>query len=282
NEPMIQKEFLRLFKEFGKPEQAAAILAKQIDNLPKDERWPSARSAAVGSFVPYQAVFDKLIELRPSDTHLIVCRARDHLSHGRYAEAAADYRRVIQHRPVSEDWLEACESYLLTNDTAAYRELCRDLIAKAGDKPDPFTCYVLARCGGLSPASAVEPARLIGWAKQALESNRLAWFLHALGLAHYRAGDLVEAIKQLEQSNGAAWSDIDKGENWLVLAMAHAKAGRPDEARDCLKRGRERIQKARPTAGHGSEVYAGDWGELQVLLAEAEAVVEDKHTQDAK
>jgi tetratricopeptide (TPR) repeat protein len=274
DEPPIQEEYLQLYAKLGTPEQAAAAFAKHLDRLPKDERWMSARSAAVIDLVPFKAAFDKLIEIRPADTHLIVCRARDHFRRGRFAEAAADYRRVIHERPVSEDWLEACEICLITGDEAGCRELCRALIEKAGDKPAALECFVLARCCGLSRSSGIEPARLIGWANQAQESGRPPWYLHALGLAHYRAGDYKAAIKVLEESNGTGWADQGKGQNWLVLAMAHANAGRQEVARQCLDRGRDCTKKTAPQApGQPTAVYSGDWGGLQILLAEAEKVV---------
>jgi serine/threonine protein kinase/Flp pilus assembly protein TadD len=282
-DPPIQTEYLRLYAELGTPEQAAAAFTKHLDRLPKDEGWGSARRAAVLDMVSFKAAFGRLIELRPTDTLLIVCRARDHLSRGRFTEAAAEYRRVIQERPVSFDWLEACEVSLLTGDEAGYRELCRALIEKAGDKPTSFGFSLLARCCGLSDASGVEPARLVGWASQALENVRLPHFLHALGLAHYRAAGYKAAIEPLEESNRSSCADSGKGQNWLVLAMAHAKAGRPDEARQCLERGRECINKAvPPKAGEPSPAYVGDWGELQLLLKEAVSVVEGKREKDAK
>src|SRR5215831_6549752 len=225
----------------------------------------SARSAAVIDLVPFKAAFNKLIELRPDDTHLVVCRGRYHLIRGQYAEAAADYRRVISMRPLSEDWLEACEAYLLSGDPAGYRNLCQALIGKAGEKLEPFDYFVLARCGGLSPASEVAPSRLIDCAKKALESGTAPWYLHALGLAHYRAGEFEEAIKQLEQSNASGWSDEAKSQNWLVLAMAHARAGRPDPAHECLERARVIARKAAPRSpGQPARPYAVDWGEIQV------------------
>jgi tetratricopeptide (TPR) repeat protein len=283
DDPPIQGEYLHLYAELGSSEQAAAAFAKHLNRLPTDEGWSSVRRAAVLDMVSFKAAFDRLIELRPTDTLLIVCRARDHFSRGRFTEAAAEYRRVIRERPVSFDWFEACEVSLLTGDEAGYRELCRALIEKAGDRPTPFGSSLLARCCGLSVASGVEPARLVGWANQALESARPPHYLHALGLAHYRAGEFDKAIEQLEQSNRAGWAETAKGQNWLVLAMAHAKAGRPEDARRCLKEGRERAMKAAPLApGKPLADYAGDWGELQILLAEAETVVEGKRAKDAK
>jgi serine/threonine protein kinase/tetratricopeptide (TPR) repeat protein len=279
-EPPIQMEYLKLYAELGTPEQAAAAFDKHLDRLPKDERWMSTRSAAVINLVPFKAAFDKLIELRPDDTHLVVCRGRYHLIRGQYAEAAADYRRVISMRPVSEDWLEACEAYLLSSDAAGYRNLCQALVGKAGEKLEPFDYFVLARCGGLSPASEVAPSRLIDCAKKALESGTAPWYLHALGLAYYRAGEFEDAIKPLEQSNAAGWADEAKAQNWLVLAMAHARASRPDTAHQCLERARAIARKAAPgSPGQPARAYAVDWGEIQVLLREAESVVEGKRVE---
>jgi Flp pilus assembly protein TadD len=144
----------------------------------------------------------------------------------------------------------------------------------------------MARLAGLSPASGVEPVRLIKWAVQSLNQERSSPFLHALGLAHFRAGEFDEAIKQLEKSNVLEanekdWNDRAKGQNWLVLAMAHAKAGQPDEARRCLNQGRESAKVAAPPApGKPCRLPAHDWGALQILLAEAKKVVEGKRAND--
>ena len=264
----------------GKPEQAAAAFVKYLEHVPKTEARHTARSAAVVSFVPYQAAFEKLIELRPDDTHLVVCRGRDHLARGRYTDAAADYRRIIATRPASEDWVEAGEAYLLSGDAAGYRDLCQALIGKAGEKLEPFDYFVLARCGGLSPSSEVAPSRLIDCAKKALDSGSAPWYQHALGLAHYRAGAFEHAIEQLEQSNASGWGDEAKSQNWLVLAMAHARAGRPEQARQCLERARSIARKAVPKEpGQPGRAYPVDWGEIQVLLREAELVVEGKRVE---
>jgi tetratricopeptide (TPR) repeat protein len=118
---------------------------------------------------------------------------------------------------------------------------------------------------------------LIGWANQALETSSPPYFLHASGLAHYRAGDHEEAIKRLQQSNSMGWTAIAKGQNWLVLALAHAKAGRLDDARRYLQEGRKRTGAAAPPAPEQpTAVYSGDWGALQILLAEAEEVIGGK------
>ncbi len=277
NDVILRPDLVSLFAQLGTPEQAAAAFSNHLDRESKDERWFAPRSYTVFSFLAYPAAFEKLMALRPNDTHLVVCRAREHFRFGRLKEAAAEYQKVIRQRPISEDWLEACEICLLTNHQAGYRQLCHALIEKAGDNPTPFGAFVLARTCGLSTSNGVEPARLVAWANQALESGEPAYFLHAAGLANYRAGDLKTAINHLEQSNNAGWSDDAKGQNWFVLAMAHARSGRPDEARRCLEEGRKRLKLAAPPgADKPIPGYCGDWGALQILLAEAETVVEGK------
>jgi hypothetical protein len=99
-------------------------------------------------------------------------------------------------------------------------------------------------------------------------------------LAHYRAGEFEQAIGQLEQSNATGWSDEAKAQNWLVLAMAHARAGRPDTAHQCLERAKASARKAAPNSpGQPAHAYAGDWGEFQVLLREAESVVNGRRVE---
>jgi hypothetical protein len=57
----------------------------------------------------------------------------------------------------------------------------------------PFEAYVLARSSAMARKSPVDPARIVQWANQAVASGNQAWYLHVLGLAQYRAGQLDQA-----------------------------------------------------------------------------------------
>jgi serine/threonine protein kinase/tetratricopeptide (TPR) repeat protein len=134
-DPAITQGDLKSYAELGTPEQAAKVFALYLDRQPKKEDYWAPRSRAVDNLLLYPDAFEKLIELRPKDTHLIVCRARNHLRHGRFSEAAADYRLVIRERPVSEDWFEAGAALFLAGDEDGYRGICRLFIERAGKKP---------------------------------------------------------------------------------------------------------------------------------------------------
>src|SRR5207244_1720227 len=61
---------------------------------------------------------------------------------------------------------------------------------------------------------------------------QVPWYLHTLGLAHYRAGHFDEAIYWLQESlkRGPGWPAHLL--NWLALAMAHERLGRAKEAQE--------------------------------------------------
>jgi Flp pilus assembly protein TadD len=62
------------------------------------------------------------------------------------------------------------------------------------------------------------------------------WHLHALGLAHYRAGQYDQAIRRVRESLERDPKWPAQAVNWLVLAMAHHRLGRAEGARVWLGR----------------------------------------------
>lgn len=102
-----------------------------------------------------------------------------------------------------------------------------------------------------------------------------------IGAALYRANRFEDSIKKLEdvvkvQRPGAA--------NWLFLAMAHQRLGHAEEAKKCLNKADERIDKAaREEATNGTGGTQIDWygrlqerQELKLIRAEAEALIKDE------
>src|SRR5262249_6298810 len=83
------------------------------------------------------------------------------------------------------------------------------------------------------PARAVRLAEkaLMVAAKDPLLAANEGDIRNTLGVAHYRAGNWQAAVEALEQSR-----KLRRGGDavdWLFLAMAHQKLGRPDDARKC-------------------------------------------------
>src|SRR5262249_45249826 len=118
---------------------------------------------------------------------------------------------------------------LLAGDTETYRRQCARLLGKFGDTQEPRTAYLVARTCALAPGAVADPARLVRIAERAVRANPMAHSLHALGLAHYRAGQYDKAIEQLHKSAQGSWRA--NAANWWVLAMAHQRLGHADEAR---------------------------------------------------
>ena len=102
----------------------------------------------------------------------------------------------------------------------------------------------------------------------------MVWYLHALGLAHYRAGQFVEAIQRLEESNTGNWVDEGKMQNRLVLAMAHHRLGHTAQSRALLDEVERWWQTVEAAKTDGAVAFsATDWLPLQLLRREAEAVI---------
>ncbi|HKB37214.1 MAG TPA: tetratricopeptide repeat protein, partial [Gemmataceae bacterium] len=258
--------------ELGLWDEAAADYTKVLEQVPDIPHPASDRSQVCAELVRWEEVFARVVALRPQDMGPLVARGRAHALRREWAEAAADYARAIEARPLpaqgqphDEPFEYAC-LLLLVGDQAGYRELSRRLADRVGAEPDPFACYVLARTCGLAAEPPADPAQLVRWAERAVASSpRTAWYLHTLGLAHSRAGQGQEAVRRLEESDGASWGDASVV-NWLALVLTHHRLGHGDEARRWLEKATGWLDKAPP-----GSLPASDWLEAHVLVREAKA-----------
>src|SRR5262249_58744328 len=83
---------------------------------------------------------------------------------------------------------------LLADATDVYRQQCARVMAQLHDTKEPRTAFLVARICALGPDSAADPAKLVQIAERAVQPQRGAHYLHALGLAYYRAGEFEKAI----------------------------------------------------------------------------------------
>jgi hypothetical protein len=133
-----------------------------------------------------------------------------------------------------------------------------------------------AKAGLLAaPESAEEVARLRSFARVALERAGpghawIGWFLFAVGLAEYRAGDFDAAIEKLERCLGPTTGATLSVPALAIQAMALARGGKRRDARERLERAERLFGQQIPT------MAASDWGDRLVarrLVREAQAVV---------
>jgi tetratricopeptide (TPR) repeat protein len=159
----------------------------------------------------------------------------------RWGDAARQLARVIELRPRDpEPWLMQAGFLILAGDTAGYRSFCQrlrdDLYPKLEPGGDGRPAYLLARTCLLAPGG-VEPAAGVRLAEEALAAApQYAWYLHALALAHYRAGQYQRAVERLQESIKVDPGWAGRVDDWLILALAHEHLGHAAEAAQWLAR----------------------------------------------
>ena len=143
-------------------------------------------------------------------------------------------------------------AYVLSLQEKSAQALVHFQIAVDLRPTDPFPlnglAWELATCSDLKLR---DPARAVTLAKKVVELSvgqkddrdkagreRLGNYWSTLGVAHYRAGNIPEAVAALKTS-----LEFAKGyesryvcEDWLFLAMANWKLGKKDDARQCYDR----------------------------------------------
>src|SRR5262249_33658809 len=154
--------------------------------------------------VRWDRALARAVELRPDDSQLRIAIGRQHAQLSQWAEAAGHYARASASRPIHDDTFEEGCLLLLAGNDAGYRAFCKRLVSGAGGRKDPFAAFVLARTCGLAAGAVDDPRQAVRWGEQAVAGGpKIAWFLHALALARYRAGQFEKAVQRLDESRQA-------------------------------------------------------------------------------
>jgi tetratricopeptide (TPR) repeat protein len=257
----------KLFDE-GKTERAIASLEAILLSVNQDFRPTSTRSALAFELAQWDDVFPTL-SARPAVANALwVARARWHASQSLWKEAAADYSRAIAAVPAGDEWFEYAALLWLAEATKEFAAFSRRGVEEFGESCTPFVAYCLARANCLPEKPVVEPEQLLKWAEQAAAEAHNAWYLHALGLAHLRAGHYAEAQRWLEQSRLEPWEGLHV-QNVLALAITRARLGDKRLARDTLDEALRQL----PRGGMRDLAYGWDWLEMQILRREAESLL---------
>jgi serine/threonine protein kinase/WD40 repeat protein len=187
-------------------------------------------------------------------------------------KADGEYAQTDWSRPLCDDALAYACLFLIRGDSEGYSRFCQDMIQRAAETKDPFEAYVLARSCAMARKSPIEPARAVQWANQALASDHHPWCFHALGLAQYRAGQFDQALQSFTKANVKTWPDSEL--NWFGLALVHHRLGHTDEARQCLDKGIQWLEREGPPSPElPAKLLPQDWLEAQLLRREAEEML---------
>jgi tetratricopeptide (TPR) repeat protein len=255
-------------------DKATEHYLRAIDLQPDDHGVGSARSMTCRELARSPQVFDRAFWLRPRDPNLLTGRARAHVERGEWKEAATDFARAIELAGVDERSYEYAAVLLILDDEAGYHQVVARMVEQIGDTRDPFLAYVLARTCSLVPKSAVDPARAVAWAEQAVADRpKAGWYVHGLGLALYRKGDYEGAVARLTESEKLEWEPTL---NWLLLAMAHRRLGHAEEARKYLNRATDYLDRRPPMKPFTAVMLSTDAEEAQLLHREANELIHGK------
>lgn len=201
-------------------------------------------------------------------------RAYLHTQMGLWKEAAAESARGLDQQPSldSQSYRMWIHAQLVVGDKASYRRNLERMFQLYNK--DSGAAFDLAYAGVLLEG-AVKPERLVELAESALKHEKLPFFLHAAGLAHYRAGQFDKAIEQLEESlKTPSWQSGAGHASELGIALAHHRLGHADEARRWLDKAEQWYDKAIQDAlasptGTANLCYWMDWPSFVVLYREA-------------
>jgi serine/threonine protein kinase/Flp pilus assembly protein TadD len=268
-------------------DEAAASFATAIDKLPLSVRPSPQRMGFFFEMNQQPEVFQRLVELRPNEYVLWWARGQSLASRRQWSPAASDMTHALKlqgegkeyQRPGAFGLCTLAHIRLLAGDDVGYRELCAGIARNADPIDDPLVASALSRSCSLSPAAEIDRAVPLRLAQQAAAASpTTAWYVFALGAAHYRAGNYEEAIVWLNDSLKVQPNWLGRGQNYVLLAMACERLGRHEAARDWLAKSKPALDEleqafSREKYGLAATNYLSDWLAILVLLPEAEKLL---------
>jgi tetratricopeptide (TPR) repeat protein len=277
NDDTLRLSRARLYTAEARWESAAIDWAEVIRVSKDNSSWVSARKVRARELANYPEVFRRVVELRPDDYSIWIGRGMYHAVHRQWSAAATAYARG--HELCSHDdrtVLDYACVLLLSGDHPGYQRLCTDIAERAEKLDEVKVVCDMARTCAIGPAEGVNPEKFVAWAQRRLDADRLPQTLHAMGLAKYRVGQFEEAVDLLSESNEGNWSDIEKAQNWLVLAMSHFRMGREIDAIESLNHAKMLIVTKGPQdSPEALRVNAAhEWVSIPLLLREATVLIE--------
>jgi tetratricopeptide (TPR) repeat protein len=194
-----------------------------------------------------------------------------------WAQAAEVYAQALKRGPIDHGhfWFEYAALLLLSGDRPGYAKACAHMVERSG-KTGALRAYLVARACTLAP-DAVAEASLPGCLaeKELKKSAGEFWSLTEQGALAYRAGRYQEAVPFFEQSLQADSKPGRAVLNWLWLALANQRLGKPEEARRWLDKAQAWLDQYKDGMPARAEEELGlhfhNWLEAHVLRREAEA-----------
>jgi serine/threonine protein kinase/Flp pilus assembly protein TadD len=183
------------------------------------------------------AALTKAVRLRPDHATAWVELSNLDTRLSLWELALVDFARELELREPDSTtrWYLHALLRLHQKDVAGYRRLCHRMRQRFRGTPNPVFATEVVRTCVLRPGLGPERKQLVELARLPMLSHSREWYyLYVLGIAHYRAGQYRQAVRQLRASlmGEPNWSGRALG--YPVLAMAHHRLGQTAEARQAL------------------------------------------------
>lgn len=288
-----QEQRVRLVEEY---------LMQQVEERPEDpQAWLDRAEWRQENGLVAKAVEDygEAIKLKPNDTGLYHARARMRCHLGQWDEAIEDCQEAVQITPKDPwCWRRLFEVEALSDGTAERLNAIREEAKSALGKPNALLVQhaawhllsgreeeyaricrnsaeasfgmAVVRTAALVSEPVFDTGELVERASRVVEKTPAKWTRNVLGLCLLRDGQTEEAIARFHESLGPGEEPV----NWLGLAIAHATAGRVDDARNWLRKAQDFVRQN--PLDVPSALNPGEHITCQVLLREAEQLIEPK------
>jgi tetratricopeptide (TPR) repeat protein len=221
----------------------------------------------------FWAEVDRLLAADPLE------QGQAHVARREWGRAADCYARALKLAPTDAGhfWFEYAAVLLLSGDRPGYAKACARMVGRCGKAAD-LRAYHVARACTLAAdavAEAALPGRLAQ--KELTGQGREFWSLTEQGALHYRAGRFKQAVPLFEESLRVDGMPGRAVLNWLWLALAQQRLGKPEEARRWLGKAQAWLDQYGDGMPRRAEEELGlhlhNWLEAHVLRREAEALL---------
>jgi Flp pilus assembly protein TadD len=200
--------------------------------------------------------------------------------HGRFAEAAADFARVIELHPEDHEvWHWQAVTLVQRGQLDAYREFRHQSVEFFQKTNDPNTAERISKDFLMLPCSGPDletAARLADTAANAPTNHPdITWFQFTKGLGEYRQGRFTSAVEWMQKVLATSPHDPNRdAEASMVLAMSQYQQKQTEEAYATLAKGIRIADKKSPTleSGNLGDGWV-DWIIARALMAEARALI---------
>jgi serine/threonine protein kinase/Flp pilus assembly protein TadD len=292
----VRREQARTLTEMLRAEEAEKLALRRADEINQGMERLKATNELVDTarYFAFERrwddaslAFTRAIEARTEHAPAWEGRGNLYASLGLWDLAADDLAHAAELQdPVNaHNWLQLALTRAYVGDIAGYRAACARMTERLqGSTVNRFTIDLVRACV-LTPESPADPLVLARTAEAIVAVEpQVPWFRHALGAAHYRAGQYEKAIERLRESLNVDPNWNARAINYPYLAMAYHRLGRHDEARQALDEAQaalDRWTEARHEAsGRGYwvvsqgatdfwPVFWWDWMVCQIACGEA-------------